>query len=57
MLQLQVRQTPAMMNLATPRFRTHPVGAGPWPGVLVVHEGNGMSPQLLRFCERLTREG
>ena len=46
-----------MTDLATPYFLTHPVGPGPWPGVVVVHEGNGMSPQLLRFCERLTREG
>jgi carboxymethylenebutenolidase len=25
-------------------------------GVVVIHEGNGMSTQLLRFCERLARE-
>ena len=27
------------------------------PGVIVVHEGNGMSAQLLRFSERLADEG
>jgi carboxymethylenebutenolidase len=26
-------------------------------GVVVIHEGNGMSQQLLRFCERLAAEG
>jgi carboxymethylenebutenolidase len=28
-----------------------------WAGVIVIHEGNGMSPQLLRVCERLAAEG
>jgi carboxymethylenebutenolidase len=27
------------------------------PGIIVVHEGNGMSPQLLRFSERLADQG
>jgi carboxymethylenebutenolidase len=27
------------------------------PGVVVIHEGNGISPQLLRFCQRLAAEG
>ena len=38
-------------------FVARPAGDPPWPGVVVIHEGNGMSPQLLRFCERLAREG
>lgn len=44
-------------ELATPMFVAHPSGAGPWPGIVVVHEGNGMSPQLLRITERLAGEG
>ena len=27
------------------------------PGIIVVHEGNGMSAQLLRFSERLADQG
>ena len=46
-----------MHDLAVPYFTVTPASAPPWPGVLVVHEGNGMSPQLLRLCERLDREG
>jgi carboxymethylenebutenolidase len=46
-----------MVDLHTPWFLTTPAGDGPWPGVVVVHEGNGMSAQLLRFSERLAREG
>jgi carboxymethylenebutenolidase len=44
-------------DIATPHFLARPAGDPPWPGVVVVHEGNGMSPQLLRFSERLAREG
>jgi len=44
-------------EIAAPHFIAHPAAAPPWPGVVVVHEGNGISPQLLRFCERLAREG
>ncbi|HSO95942.1 MAG TPA: dienelactone hydrolase family protein [Acidimicrobiia bacterium] len=40
-----------------PFFFASPAGDPPWPGVLVVHEGNGMSPQLLRVCERLAAAG
>ena len=46
-----------MTDLGVPYFTVTPAGPPPWPGILVVHEGNGMSPQLLRFCERLGREG
>jgi len=42
---------------ALPCYLTRPRTAPPWPGVLVIHEGNGISPQLLRVCERLTGEG
>ena len=44
-------------DLLTPYFTARPASDPPWPGVVVIHEGNGMSPQLLRFCERLAREG
>jgi carboxymethylenebutenolidase len=45
-----------MAGLDVPYYLAHPttpVSAG----VVVVHEGNGMSQQLLRFCERLAAEG
>ena len=45
------------MELTTPWYLVTPAGDGPLPGIVVIHEGNGMSPQLLRFCERLAREG
>jgi carboxymethylenebutenolidase len=44
-------------DLATPHFTVTPATGPPSAGVVVIHEGNGMSPQLLRFCERLGREG
>src|SRR3954454_8781006 len=46
-----------MVEIALPRFVAVPAAPPPWPGVVVVHEGNGMSPQLLRVCQRLAREG
>jgi carboxymethylenebutenolidase len=44
-------------EIVSPRFLARPAADPPWPGVVVVHEGNGISPQLLRFCERLAGEG
>jgi carboxymethylenebutenolidase len=44
-------------DIATPHFFARPAADPPWPGVVVVHEGNGISPQLLRFCERLAAAG
>jgi carboxymethylenebutenolidase len=44
-------------ELALPFFLAHPAGDGPWPGVVVIHEGGGITPQLLRFCQRLATEG
>ena len=42
--------------IALPYFQATP--ASPTPsGVVVIHEGNGISPQLLRFCQRLAGEG
>jgi carboxymethylenebutenolidase len=46
-----------MTTRTVPFFFAAPSGEPPWPGVLVVHEGNGMSPQLLRVCERLAAAG
>jgi carboxymethylenebutenolidase len=46
-----------MPELPVPFFFARPPADPPWPGVIVVHEGNGMSPQLLRVCERLASFG
>jgi carboxymethylenebutenolidase len=44
-------------GIALPYFSSLPVASPPWPGVVVLHEGNGISPQLLRVCQRLAAEG
>jgi carboxymethylenebutenolidase len=44
-------------EIALPYYLSLPAAPGPWPGVVVIHEGDGMSPQLLRVCERLAGEG
>jgi carboxymethylenebutenolidase len=47
-----------MTELTLPAFTVAPADApAAGPGVIVVHEGNGMSAQLIRFGERLAREG
>jgi carboxymethylenebutenolidase len=46
-----------MNDIAVPFFVSLPASAPPWPGVVVVMEGDGMKPQLLRVCERLAAEG
>ncbi len=46
-----------MPDIALPYFLALPSAAPPWPGVVVLHEGNGISPQLLRVCQRLASEG
>ena len=46
-----------MAAIQLPYYLSLPSAEPPFPGVLVVHEGNGMSPQLLRVCERLAAEG
>src|ERR1700742_2340896 len=46
-----------MTDIAVPFFLSLPKSAPPWPGVVVVMEGDGMKPQLLRVCERLAAEG
>jgi carboxymethylenebutenolidase len=50
-----------MTDLALPILTASPTGirdgAGPQPGVVVIHEGMGITPQLIRFVERVAREG
>jgi carboxymethylenebutenolidase len=46
-----------MAPIALPYFVSLPAADGPWPGVVVIHEGGGISPQLLRVCQRLAGEG
>jgi carboxymethylenebutenolidase len=42
---------------ALPYFLALPDAPPPWPGIVVLHEGNGITPQLLRLCQRLAGEG
>jgi carboxymethylenebutenolidase len=50
-----------MTDVALPYFVAGPSGPGPGPGpgpgVVVIHEGNGISAQLLRVCQRLAAAG
>jgi len=46
-----------MPPIALPYFLSLPESDGPWPGIVVIHEGGGISPQLLRLCQRLASEG
>jgi carboxymethylenebutenolidase len=46
-----------MASIRLPYFLSLPETEGPWPGLVVVHEGNGITPQLLRLCQRLAGEG
>jgi carboxymethylenebutenolidase len=46
-----------MPEITVPFFTAVPATPPPWPGLVVVMEGNGISPQLLRVCERLAHEG
>ncbi|MGE0879833.1 MAG: dienelactone hydrolase family protein [Acidimicrobiia bacterium] len=45
-----------MSDLEIPYFLAKPAGT-PRGGVVVIHEGGGMSTQLLRISERIAREG
>jgi carboxymethylenebutenolidase len=44
-------------DIALPYFLARPAAPPPWPGVVVIHEGNGISSQLLRVCQRLAAAG
>jgi carboxymethylenebutenolidase len=46
-----------MPPISLPYFLALPEEDGPWPGIVVIHEGGGISPQLLRVCQRLAAEG
>ena len=48
-----------MIELTLPAFTVAPAADADrrGPGIIVVHEGNGMSAQLLRFSERLADQG
>ena len=46
-----------MADIAVPFFTSVPATPPPWPGIVVVMEGNGISTQLLRVCQRLAAEG
>jgi carboxymethylenebutenolidase len=46
-----------MPEIAVPYFVSLPASPPPWPGVVVVMEGKGITPQLLRVCERFAAEG
>ncbi len=44
-------------GIVLPYFLAIPDTEAPWPGIVVLHEGNGITPQLLRLCQRLAGEG
>src|SRR5215469_7001158 len=46
-----------MTDISLPFFFARPAADPPWPGVVVIHEANGISTQLVRFCQRLAAEG
>jgi carboxymethylenebutenolidase len=46
-----------MPDIKLPYFSARPLHQDSGPGVIVIHEGNGISPQLLRLCQRLAHEG
>jgi carboxymethylenebutenolidase len=46
-----------MSNISVPFFLALPAQEPPWPGIVVIMEGMGMTAQLLRVCERLAYEG
>ena len=46
-----------MAEISVPYFCSLPAAPPPWPGVVVVMEGMGITAQLLRVCERFAAEG
>ena len=46
-----------MTDIQLPYFFARPAADPPWPGVVVIQEANGMTAQLLRFCQKLAKEG
>ena len=37
-------------------YLAHPVGNGPWPGVLVIQEWWGLDPHIMDITQRFARE-
>ena len=46
-----------MVAIQLPYYLSLPNAEPPFPGIVVVHEGGGISAQLLRLSERLAAEG
>jgi carboxymethylenebutenolidase len=46
-----------MPDIDVPYFLARPASDGPHPGVVVIHERDGLSPTLLRTCQRFAEEG
>ncbi len=40
-----------------PGYRAVPAGAGPWPGVVVIHEAFGLDDDIRRHADRLVQWG
>jgi carboxymethylenebutenolidase len=46
-----------MAPIDLPSFLARPADTEPHPGMVLIHEGGGISPQLLRLSQRLAAEG
>ena len=46
-----------MVDISLPYFTARPASGGTVPGIVIAHEGNGISPQLLRLAQRLAAHG
>ena len=46
-----------LADIALPHFLSLPSAGTTGPGIVVIHEGNGITPQLLRVCQRLAGAG
>jgi carboxymethylenebutenolidase len=42
---------------AVPAYAATPTGTGPWPGVVILHEGFGMTRDILRITDRFAAHG